>query len=211
LNVAVPLRRGLYFVHCCSSQQPSENGMPLIPYADLDAAPQEVRDAFSRLPRKLNIFRMWANAPCAFVPGMRFAGAMLSRQKLKPALRELVVLLVAHLEGGAYEWVQHVPIAEASGCRKEQIAAIEAGRYDDASFDAREKILLRLAREVVEDVRASEATVNAAKHFFSSQEIVEIVLTCGFYMMLARLTETTRTDIDTPAGTAVIEELARLR
>jgi hypothetical protein len=40
---------------------------------------------------------------------------------------------------------------------------------------------------------------------------VEIIMTCGFYMMLTRLTETTRTDMDTPSGTAVVEELARLR
>jgi hypothetical protein len=30
-------------------------------------------------------------------------------------------------------------------------------------------------------------------------------------MMLSRLTETTRTDVDPPAVTAVVEELARLR
>ena len=78
-------------------------------------------------------------------------------------------------------------------------------------FDDREQTLLRLAREVIEKVRADEDTVKSAMRYFSSQEIVEIILTCGFYMMLARLTETTRTDMDTPSGTAVVEELARLR
>jgi AhpD family alkylhydroperoxidase len=185
--------------------------MPLIPYADPGACPQEVREAFARLPRKLNIFRMWANAATCFVPAMRLGGAILSKQKLKPALRELVVLLVSQLEGGAYEWVQHVPIAEAAGCRKDQIAAIESGSFEDACFDDREKTLLRLAREVVENVRADEDTVKSATRYFSAQEIVEIILTCGFYMMLTRLTETTRTDMDTPSGMAVVEELARLR
>ena len=78
-------------------------------------------------------------------------------------------------------------------------------------FDGRERALLRFAREVIENVRADEATVKAANGYFTSQEIVEIIVTCGFYMMLARLTETTRTDIDPPAGTAVVEELVRLR
>jgi AhpD family alkylhydroperoxidase len=185
--------------------------MPLIPYADTRAAPQEVREAFARMPRKLNVMKMLANAPASFVPCMRLGGAILGRQKLKPELRELVILLVSHLEGGAYEWVQHESIAEAAGCRKEKIAAIEAGRFDGACFDDREQTLLRLAREVIEKVRADEDTVKSAIRYFSSQEIVEIILTCGFYMMLARLTETTRTDMDTPSGTAVVEELARLR
>jgi AhpD family alkylhydroperoxidase len=154
---------------------------------------------------------MWANAATMFVPGMRLAGTILSRQKLKPSLRELIVLLVSKLEGGSYEWVQHAPIAEAAGCRKEQIAAIEAGRFDDPSFDQTETVVLRLAREVVQNVRASEETMKEAGRFLSAQEIVEAVLTCGFYMMLVRLTETTRIDMDTPSGTLIVEELARLR
>jgi alkylhydroperoxidase family enzyme len=189
----------------------AESFMALIPYADLNTVPDEVRDAFARLPRKLNLFRMWANAATCFLPGMRLGGAILSRQKLKASLRELVVLLVSRLEGGAYEWVQHVPIAEAAGCTAAQIVALEADRYDDPAFSACEKTLLRFAREVIEDVRASEEALKAAAGFFSPQEIVEIILTCGYYMMLTRLTETTRTDMDTPSGTAVVEELARLR
>lgn len=48
----------------------------------------------------------------------------------------------------------------------------------------------------------------SSKHF-SPKEIVEIILTCGFYMTMARLTETTRTDIDPPAGSAVVDSLNR--
>ena len=106
--------------------------MPLIPYADTAALPEKAKEAFDRLPRKLNIFRMWANAPACFVSGLRFGGNILARQKLGADLRELVILTVARVEGGTYEWVQHVPIAEAAGCRKDQIAALEAGRFDDA-------------------------------------------------------------------------------
>lgn len=185
--------------------------MPLIPYADLAHSPQEVREAFARMPRKLNVMKMLANAACDFVPCMRLGGSILGRQKLKPIHRELVILLVSQLEGGAYEWVQHVSVAESVGCSKVQIAAIEAGDLTNPCFNDVEKILLRLAREVVQDVRAGEETVTEAARYFSPREIVEIIVTCGFYMMLTRLTETTRIDMDTPSGTAVVEELVRLR
>jgi alkylhydroperoxidase family enzyme len=185
--------------------------MPLISYANMAHAPQEVREAFARMPRKLNVMKMLANASAEFVPCMRLGGAILGRQKLKPAMRELVILMVSHLERGTYEWVQHVAIAESAGVSREKIESIGAGEFDASCFDNRERALLRFAREVTEDVRADEETVKAANHYFSPQELVEIIVTCGFYMMLARLTETTRTDIDPPSGTAVVEELARLR
>lgn len=185
--------------------------MPLIPYADTAALPQKAREAFDKLPRKLNIFRMWANAPDCFRQGLRLGGAILGRQKLGADLRELVILLVAKIEGGTYEWVQHVPIAEASGCRKEQIEALERGDFAAACFDAREKVLLRFAEDVIRNVAASEDNVQAASEHFSPQEIVEIILTCGFYMTMARLTETTRVDVDGPGGMAVLDSLVGMR
>jgi alkylhydroperoxidase family enzyme len=99
--------------------------------------------------------------------------------------------------------VQHVPIAERAGCTKEQIAALEALRFDDASLDARAVAMLRLVRGVVREVAAGEAAVEEARRHFSPQEIVEIILTCGFYMTMARLTETTRVEVDPPPGVSV--------
>ena len=185
--------------------------MPLIPYADIALEPVEVRDAMARMPRKLNIFRMLAHAKTNFLPTLRLGGAILARQKLAPALRELVILLTAQVERGTYEWVQHLPVAESAGCSKAQIAALEAGRFDADCFNAREKALLRFAAEVIENVRASEEAVKAVTGFFSSQEIVEIIVTCGYYMALARITETLQVDVEPAGGTAVLEELGRLR
>ena len=183
--------------------------MPLIPFADTDALPEKAKEAFDRLPRKLNIFRMWANAPEMFVSGLRFGGNILGRQKLSGDLRELVILLVAKMEGGEYEWVQHVPIAKHAGCKDDQIAALDEGRIAGKEFNAKETALLKLSQEVIRDVRASEAAVEEAKKHFSSQEIVEIILTCGFYMTMARLTETTRVEIDAPGGAAVLSSLTK--
>lgn len=185
--------------------------MPLIPYADTAALSGSAREAFDKLPKKLNIFRMWANAPACFRQGLRFGGAILGRQKLAANLREFVILLVAKVEGGTYEWVQHVPIAEAAGCRKEQIDALEKGDFAATCFDAREKVLLRFAEDVIRNVAATEENVQAAAEHFTPQEVVEIILTCGFYMTMARLTETTRVDVDGPGGTAVLDSLVGMR
>lgn len=177
--------------------------MPLIPYADTDALTGEARAVFDGLKYKLNIFRMMSNAETCFAPALGLGSAILSKQKLHKALREMIILAVARLEGGVYEWVQHVPIGERAGCTKEQIAALEVLRFDDPAFDARAKAMLRLVREIVQKVKASEGAVEAAKAQFSPQEIVEIILTSGFYMTMARLTETTRVDVDGRPGVPV--------
>ncbi|MFZ5668786.1 MAG: carboxymuconolactone decarboxylase family protein [Pseudomonadota bacterium] len=183
--------------------------MPLVPFADIDRLPPKAKAYWDRLAVKLNIFRMLANADTLMEPALRFGGAILSRQELGADLRELVILLVAELEGGEYEWNQHVPIGLRAGCTQAQIDALEARRLDDPVFDARERALLAFAAEVIEKVKSSEATLAEARKHFSPKEIVEIILTCGFYMTMARLTETTRTDIDPPAGGAVVESLQR--
>lgn len=181
--------------------------MPLVPYADIDALPEKARETFERLPHKLNIFRMRANAPETFRAGLRLGGVILSKQKLAPDLRELVILMAVKLTGGEYEWVQHVPIALACGCTREQIAAVETGDVRAGCFDARQAALLVFAEDVVENAKAVEENVREAANHFSPQELVETILTAGFYMTLARLTETMRVEIDPPAGAEVIRSL----
>ena len=183
--------------------------MPLVPFADIDALPPKARETWDALAAKLNIFRMLANADTLMVPALRLGGAILSKQQLGADLRELVILLAAELEGGEYEWNQHVPIGLACGCTQAQIDAVKARRYDDPAFDAREQALMVFAAQVIEKVRADEDVTRRAMEHFSPKEIVEIILTCGFYMMMARLTETTRTDIDPPAGSVVVDSLRR--
>ncbi len=58
-------------------------------------------------------------------------------------------------------------------------------------------------------VKADERVVSELMQLLSPKEIVELIFTIGFYMMAARLTETTRTDLDPPAGTKVPDALKR--
>lgn len=179
--------------------------MARLPLIDPQSTSGDLRTAFDRMPIKLNIFRMLAHAEANFLPTLRLGNSILHRQKLSHAHRELLILLVAQREGGAYEWRQHVPIALGVGATQRQIDCIEAGRYDGDAFDAAERALLAFGREVIDDVRAGAPAFAAAQEHFSSQEIVEAIVTIGFYMMMARLTEATETDLDPAAGMAVYE------
>lgn len=179
--------------------------MARLPLIDPEATSGDMRTAFDRMPVKLNIFRMLAHAETNFIPAMRFANSILHKQKLSHVNREILILQAAQREGGAYEWRQHVPIALGVGVTQKQIDGIEQGKYADAAFNAAEQALLAFGREVIDNVRVPEPVFAAMRAHFGEQEIVESVMTIGFYMMMARLTEATETDLDPAAGMTVYE------
>jgi alkylhydroperoxidase family enzyme len=183
--------------------------MARLPYVDAATAPEAVRDVLTRLPVSLNVFRMMAHAETSFRPMLQLGTSILAQQQLSPKLRELAILRVARLSPAEYEWVQHVPIALATGASQAQVDALARDQITDASFDAVERLVLRFTTEVVCDVRASEATFADLAGRLSPREIVELVLTVGYYMLIARLLETTAVDMDPPAGTRVVDSLRR--
>jgi alkylhydroperoxidase family enzyme len=181
--------------------------MARLPYVDPTTAPEEVRQVLAQLPVQLNVFRMMAHAETGFRPLLGLGTAILARQQLDPKLRELTILRVATLSAARYEWVQHVPIAQATGATEAQVAALERGEIESTCFDAVERVVLRFTTEVVRDVRASDATFAELAGHLSAREVVELILTVGYYMMIARLLETTAVDLDPPAGTRVVDAL----
>jgi alkylhydroperoxidase family enzyme len=178
--------------------------MARIPYPDLAKASPEVRDMLGRLPSTINVFHMLAHAETCLKPVMKLGGTLLGKLQLDPKLRELCLLHAVKLEGGEYEWLQHVPIALDLGATQAQIDALAKGDDRAACFDARETAALVLTREAVVDVRASEVTVAEARRHLPDREVVELILMSGFYIMLARLTETLGVENDPPIGSALI-------
>jgi alkylhydroperoxidase family enzyme len=179
--------------------------MARLPLIDPESTSGDMRTFFDRLPIKLNIFKMLAHAETNFIPAMRFGYSILHMQKLSHINRELLILQVAELEGGTYEWHQHVPIALGVGVKQQQVDCIERGHFEGEAFNDAERALLAFGREVIENVRVSDATFAAMRKNFSAQEIVETILTIGNYMMMARLTETTEVDLDPADGIVVYE------
>jgi AhpD family alkylhydroperoxidase len=178
--------------------------MARLPYVDPQQALPEVREALEALP-PLNIFRTLAHAETSLRPALRLGQAILTAQQLDARLRELAILRVARLTGAEYEWVQHVAIGVAVGVTDEQVAALERGDAEAACFNDRERLVLRVTTEVVEDRGTSEATMAAARDAFSPREIVELIVAAGYYQLLAGLMNSVDIDLDEPAGTAVLD------
>src|SRR5947207_9987765 len=120
---------------------------------------------------------MMANADTAFRPWLRWGAALLGELQLDPLLRELAILRVARLTPHAeYEWVQHVPIAQAVGASDDQIAALERDDPEAGCFSADQRAVLRFTTEVVRDARATDATLEKLARILSPREIVELLM-----------------------------------
>ena len=183
--------------------------MARIPYPDPAKASPEVRDMLGRLPAPANIFSMLAHAETCLKPVMKLGGTLLGKLELDPKLRELCLLHAVRLEGGDYEWLQHVPIALDLGANQAQIDALSRGDESAACFDAKERAALRFTREVVINVKSSEPALALVRRHLSERQIVELILMAGFYIMLARLTETLGVENDPPIGAALIRGIEK--
>jgi alkylhydroperoxidase family enzyme len=182
--------------------------MARIPLVDPEQAPPENRAALARLPA-LDIFRMMAHAETAFRPLLRLGGAILSQQQLDPKLREFAILQAAHHTPGEYEWIQHVPIAKATGATDAQIAALAKGDAGAACFDELESLVVRFNQQALETTRVDAALFEAVAKRLSHREIVELLITLGYYAMLARLTEVTELAPNPPADAPVVDARRR--
>lgn len=186
--------------------------MARIPYPAPETISAEAREMLARLPARVNIFDMMAHADTCLKPVMKLGGTLLGKLKLEPKLRELCLLHAVNLVGGAYEWVQHDPIARDLGATDQQITALRVKDDAAACFSAAEKAALRFTREVVLDVRASDAALSVVRAHFGEREIVELIVLAGFYTMLARVTETLGVENDAPLGSALVKGIeARVR
>jgi 4-carboxymuconolactone decarboxylase len=176
-----------------------------LPYARLEDLPERARGLLARLPRPLNIFRMAAHAHTSLRPLISLGASILARHELSPKLRELAILRVAHVSDARYEWIQHEALALAVGVSAEQIAVVAAGAITGPEFTAEEVSVLAFADDVIANVRAGDATLTAVREHLSEREVVELVLAVGYYMMLARLMETSGVDLDEPVGQALLD------
>jgi hypothetical protein len=72
------------------------------------------------LPTKANFFRIVAHSASTFIPISDLTNAVFKNLTLSDYDKEIFVLLVAADEGAAYEWEQHVSIAQAAGVRQDR-------------------------------------------------------------------------------------------
>jgi len=185
--------------------------MARLPPLDPSQADPRVREALERLP-PLAIFGTVANAQGSFVNWLRFGGDCLDGRLFDPVLRELAILRVATLTPGAgYEWAQHVPILLAVGGTQAQVGALRAGDTDADALGPDGRLVARFTTQVVVDAAPDEETFAAMRERFTVEEITQLLLVIGNYMMVGRIMATAQLEVDAVLGDDVLARVSATR
>jgi 4-carboxymuconolactone decarboxylase len=162
--------------------------MSRIPYPDVTRLPETVQRTLANVP--LNVVRICAHASLPLFEAQGQLGrAVASPEVLEPRLRETIILRVAYLSDSEYELHHHIPLGRAAGLTEEELGAIAEGSYDRL-----EPLLGAAARftdEVVQQLSPSDRALAQLRQLTSDQILVNIVLTIGCYMSIARLVAVT--------------------
>jgi AhpD family alkylhydroperoxidase len=178
-----------------------EEAVPRIPWPDEDTLTETARKILAGSP--LNVVRIGAHAsPALFEAQGRLSYAISDPEVLDPRIREVAILRVAQLSNSAYELHHHRPLARAAGLSEAEIAAILAGDY--GALDPTAAAIARFTDEVVLNLSPTDATMAALRAEVSDRVVVNILLTIGCYMSVARLIAATGIELDEVA----IEHLA---
>ncbi len=176
--------------------------MARVPYPDPAALQPDTREALSKLA-PLNIFRMLAGGEGLMPAFLKLGNYLLFKSKLDPILREIAIIRAGVLSKAKYEVHQHERIGRDVGMSEALIKAMHAGP-DDPVLNDMQRLVMRYTDDVVKNVRASDATFKPLSERLSLQEMQELTITIGFYMMVSRYLETFDIDIEQP-GTAGVK------
>jgi hypothetical protein len=123
----------------------------------------------------LALFRLLAHS--ALAPRLTpMASGLLNHGQLSDFDRELLISRVTARLGAEYEWGIH---AELYGLSPELLSASVHGAPDD--------LLFQTADELLDDARLSASTLAALEQRWSTAQIVEMHLLCGWYRTLSTL------------------------
>ena len=160
------------------------------------AAADELYAEVERLRRPLlNLYRELANQPPALGAFLQMSKYVRDESSLDTGLRELSILATAHALGQDYEIKHHTDAAKRAGVPTEKIDATAPGRALDA-LDDRERCAVEYAREAAATRTCTDATFSRMRRLFTSQEIVDLVVTAGWYHLCAVILGSLQVDLE---------------
>ncbi len=129
---------------------------------------------------------------------MRPLGAgILGHGRIEPRDREIVIHRTCARAGAEYEWGVHaVAFGKPVGLSDEQVAATVNGTADDPAWSERDALLIRLCDELYETDGVSDLVWSALAERFRADQLLELVITAGWYRLLAYVINVARIGLE---------------
>ena len=162
--------------------------------ADPDAEVREVLDkAISRDGTPLNIFRVLSHHPKLFKRFNLLGGYILTPGLIPEREREIVILRIGWRAQSVYEFGQHTEIGLRCGLTEAEIAGLAGAEH---SWSEDDRLLIALADELHEQDCVGETTFAGLSERWSEPELIELVVTAGFYRLVSGFLNTFGVPLD---------------
>ena len=150
----------------------------------------DIQQHFDRIMRgkpPLLLFRVMAGHPRAWEKFR--GGSLLDRGPLALRAREIVIDRTCALNACEYEWGVHVnAFGAAAGLTEEQVRATVHGNADEDCWSPAEQALLAAVDALHARATLDDAEFAALSAHYDEEQILEIILLCGFYRTVSYLT-----------------------
>ncbi|KAK8018776.1 hypothetical protein PG991_007966 [Apiospora marii] len=177
----------------------------LVPYLELLNAPPKVAAAIAHLPYHRNIFHLLGHSRGSFPSLMGVYGSFFDGKKRTLPLLEwqLVVLRISATLNAEYEWEVNAPVARLNGMPETKLDALKrtVGGGPEAVageplFSKRDRVILHLVDQQLATYNNDVPTVESAKKLLTTEELVEVYVVMGVYVLIARITKALRIDLE---------------
>jgi 4-carboxymuconolactone decarboxylase len=143
----------------------------------------------------VNIFGTLAHHPKLLDRFNRMGGFLLQKGLLPPREREIVILRVGWKSRSVYEFGQHTLIGGREGITPEEISALTkpVSEHPWSNDDA---ALIALADELCDHNVVNDQTWSQLATRWSEPELIEMVITAGFYRLVSGFLNTMGVQLD---------------
>lgn len=128
-------------------------------------------------------FNAWVTAPGIGGRLAELGAALRFQSSIERRLLEVAIITVGAHWQAEFEWWAHSRMALQHGVSPAAVEAIAAGRTPSLPDD--ERIVHRVARQLVERGHVDDATYAAARDLLGDRGIVELVTLCGYYTLVS--------------------------
>ena len=167
---------------------------PRIPVSSESDWDDETTALLDRLGR-LNIFTVLAHHPDLLRRWLVFANHILVASTLPPRERELVILRTGWLCRSQYEFGQHRVLGASAGLTEDEMVRVTEAEVG-SGWTSRDRTLLLVTDQLVAEHRLDDTLWTALSADWSRQQVMDLVLTVGQYVLVSTALNTFQVPLD---------------
>ncbi|MCH7959991.1 MAG: carboxymuconolactone decarboxylase family protein [Candidatus Hydrogenedentes bacterium] len=180
-----------------------------LPESEWNAEQRAVIEPLKQDGSVLNIFSTMGRNPALFQAFLGYGAYLLNASTLPARDREILILRTGWLCQSHYEWTQHARIALEIGMSEKEIHNIAVGP-DAKEWTDFERTLINVADELHYDSMISDATWEALSAEYSTDQLLDAIMTVGQYNQVSMLLNSLRIQLEEGVADSMPTDLPKL-